>query len=128
MKKFLVVFGISAIAFACNSSDEKSAEGKKEDTTAAAPAAPVLPDSKGLELIGASDCTTCHKIDQKNIGPAYVDVAAKYENTPAVIDTLVNKVIHGGSGNWGTVAMTPHPTLPEADVREMVKYIMSLKK
>jgi cytochrome c len=129
MKKFLVVFGISAIAFACNSSsDEKPAEEKKGDTVAAAPAAPALPDNKGLELIGASDCTTCHKIDQKNIGPAYVDVAAKYENTPAVIDTLVSKVIHGGSGNWGTVQMTPHPNLPEADVREMIKYIMTLKK
>ncbi|HKH60968.1 MAG TPA: c-type cytochrome [Flavitalea sp.] len=125
MKKLLIVFGISAIAFACNSSDEKPADEKKQDTVAATPA---LPDTKGLELIGASDCTTCHKIDQKNIGPAYVDVAAKYENTPAVIDTLVSKVINGGSGNWGTVQMTPHPTLPEADVREMIKYIMTLKK
>ena len=126
MKKFLIVFGVSAFAFACNSSDDQKApEEKKEDTVATAPA---LPDNRGLELIGASDCTTCHAIDKKNIGPAYVDVAAKYENTPAVIDTLISKVIHGGSGNWGTVPMTPHPTLPEADVREMVKYIMSLKK
>ena len=126
MKKFLIVFGISAFAFACNSSDEqKPADEPKVDTVATAPA---LPDNRGLELIGASDCTTCHAIDKKNIGPAYVDVAAKYENTPAVIDTLVSKVIHGGSGNWGTVPMTPHPTLPEADVREMIQYIMSLKK
>lgn len=126
MKKFLIVFGVAAVAFACNSSDDqKPADEKKEDTVATAPA---LPDDRGLELIGASDCTTCHAIDKKNIGPAYVDVAAKYENTPAVIDTLVSKVIHGGSGNWGTVPMTPHPTLPEADVREMIRYIMSLKK
>lgn len=126
MKKFLIVFGISAFAFACNSSDDQKApEETKVDTVATAPA---VPDNRGLELIGASDCTTCHAIDKKNIGPAYVDVAAKYENTPAVIDTLISKVIHGGSGNWGTVPMTPHPTLPEADVREMVNYIMSLKK
>jgi cytochrome c len=126
MKKFLIVFGVSAILFACNSSDDqKPADEKKGDTVATAPA---VPDERGLELIGASDCTTCHGIDKKNIGPAYIDVAAKYENTPAVIDTLVSKVINGGSGNWGTVPMTPHPTLPEADVREMIKYIMSLKK
>ena len=86
------------------------------------------PDDRGLELIGASDCTTCHQIDKKAIGPAYVDVAAKYENTPAVVDTLVSKIINGGSGNWGQIAMSPHPQLPEADVREMVKYILSLKK
>ena len=126
MKKFLIAFGVSAFVFACNSSeDQKPADEKKPDTVATTPA---LPDDKGLELIGASDCTTCHGIDKKNIGPAYIDVAAKYENTPAVIDTLVSKVINGGSGNWGTIPMTPHPALPEADVREMVKYIMSLKK
>ena len=126
MKKFLIVFSVSAVLLACNSSeDQKPADEKKPDTVAATPE---LPSDRGLELIGASDCTTCHGIDKKNIGPAYTDVAAKYENTPAVVDTLVNKVIKGGSGNWGAVPMTPHPTLPEADVREMVKYILSLKK
>ena len=126
MKKFLIAFGISAIIFACNSSDDKKAGDEKTGDTVAT--TPAVPDERGLELIGASDCTTCHAIDKKNIGPAYIDVAAKYENTPAVIDTLVSKVIKGGSGVWGAVPMTPHPNLPEADVREMVKYIMSLKK
>lgn len=125
MKKFLFVFGVSAIVFACNSSDEKTTVEDKKDTVVTAPA---VPDDRGLELIGASDCTTCHQIDKKAIGPAYVDVAAKYENTPAVVDTLVSKIINGGSGNWGQIAMSPHPQLPEADVREMVKYILSLKK
>lgn len=126
MKKFLIVFGISVIAFACGSSeDQKADEGKKEDTVAAAP---TVQNERGLELIGASDCTGCHAIDKKVIGPAYQDVAQKYENTPAVIDTLVNKVRNGGQGNWGTIPMAPHPNLSEDDAREMVKYIMSLKK
>ncbi|MGZ5133893.1 MAG: c-type cytochrome [Flavitalea sp.] len=125
MKKFLIVFGISAFLIACNSSEDQKPAEEKKDTVASIPE---LPSDRGLELIGASDCTTCHAIDKKNIGPAYNDVAQKYENTDAVIDTLVSKVIKGGSGVWGTVPMTPHPTLPEADAREMVKYIMSLKK
>ena len=126
MKKLLIVLAVSVSVFACNSAgDEKAGDQKTADTVATAPTAQ---NERGLELIGASDCTTCHAIDKKNIGPAYVDVAAKYENTPAVIDTLVSKVIHGGSGNWGDVAMSPHPNLPEAEVREMIQYIMSLKK
>ena len=125
MKKFLIVFGISAFLSACNSSEDQKPEEKKADTVASTPA---LPNDRGLELIGASDCTTCHAIDKKGIGPAYNDVAQKYENTDAVVDTLVSKVLKGGSGNWGTVPMTAHPTLPEADAREMVKYILSLKK
>lgn len=125
MKKFLLVLSVSAFVFACNSSEEKPADEKKGDTVATTP---TVQNEKGLELIGSSDCITCHEIDKKKIGPAYTDVAAKYENTEAVIDTLVSKVIKGGQGNWGTIPMTPHPTLPEADAREMVKYIMSLKK
>ena len=125
MKKFLIVFAFSAMVFACDSSEDSKSAEEKKDTVATTPA---ISNEKGLELIGASDCTTCHAIDKKVIGPAYVDVAAKYENTPATIDTLVSKVINGGSGNWGTIAMAPHPQVPEADAREMVKYIMSLKK
>jgi cytochrome c len=126
MKKFLVVFGISVIAFACGSSDDKKADDAPQQDTVAA--APEVQNERGLELIGASDCTGCHAIDKKVIGPAYQDVAQKYENTPAVIDTLVNKVRNGGQGNWGTIPMAPHPNLSEEDAREMVKYIMSLKK
>jgi len=41
---------------------------------------------------------------------------------------LANKVIKGGSGNWGSVPMSPHPDLSMVDAREMIKYILSLKK
>jgi len=126
MKKYLIVLGLSTMVFACNSSEEKPAEEKKADTVAVV--TPEIQNEKGLELIGASDCMGCHEIDKKKIGPAYIDVAAKYDNTPAIMDTLVNKIIKGGSGNWGAIPMAPHPTIPEADAREMVKYIMSLKK
>lgn len=126
MKKLLVVFGISVIAFACGSSDEKKADAPVQEDTVAA--TPTIQNERGLELIGSNDCTGCHAIDKKLIGPAYQDVAQKYENTPAVIDTLVAKVRNGGQGNWGTIPMAPHPNLSEADAREMVMYIMSLKK
>ncbi|MEZ4987502.1 MAG: hypothetical protein R2795_21060 [Saprospiraceae bacterium] len=36
------------------------------------------------------------------------------------------KVLQGGSGNWGEAAMTPHPDLGEAQARAMVAYILSL--
>ena len=40
---------------------------------------------------------------------------------------LAEKVIKGGSGNWGTVPMTPHPALAEADAEQMVKYVLLLR-
>ena len=81
---------------------------------------------KGAELIEKSDCLSCHKINEKVVGPSYEDVAAKY--TIADIDMLANTIIKGGSGHWGEIPMTPHPDLSEADAKEMVKYILSLKK
>ena len=130
MKKMFIVLGIASLVYACGGSEEKKVEPapgteKAADTPAAAA---TNPHEKGLELIGANDCTTCHAINEKKIGPAYADVAQKYENSQAVIDTLVNKVIHGGSGNWGNVPMTAHPNLSKEDATEMVQYILSLKK
>jgi len=96
-------------------------------TTAAAPASATgIPGEKGLELIGASDCTTCHRLHQagdgSTIGPAYDLVAAKYSSAAdTTVDRLVKKIISGGTGVWGTIPMTPHSTLAQADVKEMVK-------
>jgi cytochrome c len=134
MKKLLAILFASALIYSCgdNENKNKTDETKAPDTTATIPAPAPAGDAtaasdRGLELIGGSDCMACHAIDRKVIGPAYKDVANKYENTPVVVDTLISKIKKGGMGKWGNIAMTPHPDLPEADAREMVKYILSLK-
>ena len=83
---------------------------------------------KGLELVAKSDCFTCHKVNETAVGPAYQLVADKYENNEAVIDSLAQKIIKGGSGNWGQVPMTPHPQVSVDDAKAMVKYVLALKK
>jgi cytochrome c len=135
MKKLFAMLFTAAVIYSCGEGDKKSEseEIKPADTAAAtesqpAPAATGGVDAeKALTLIGSSDCMTCHAIDRKVIGPSYKDVAKKYEDTKATEDTLVSKIKNGGSGNWGNVAMLPHPDLPEEDARIMVKYILSLK-
>lgn len=134
MKKLFVILSCTFLAAACgNSGETKSADTK--DTTASAPAAPstATANDKGLEMIGASDCTTCHRLDKASsgasIGPAYSEVAAKYSPAAdSTVNRLVKKIISGGSGIWGTIPMTPHPSLKEADVKVMVTYILTLKK
>ena len=64
----------------------------------------------------------------KVVGPAFKDIAAKYPPTDANIDKLSDKVIKGGSGSWGDIAMTPHASLSKADAKTIVTYILSLKK
>ena len=85
----------------------------------------VASSSKGAELISKNDCLSCHKEHDKLVGPAYADVAKKY--TSADVDKLADKVIKGGSGSFGDVPMSAHPSLSVDDAKEMVKYILTVK-
>jgi len=133
MKKVLGIMSAVVVLAACGGGEEK-----KESTTATTETKVVAeapkplsenPDyKKGLALVAGSDCLTCHKTSEKLIGPAYKDVAAKYEATESNIKMLAGKVISGGSGVWGAIPMTPHPQVKEEDAEAMVKYIMLLKK
>jgi cytochrome c len=137
MKKQLVAALSCAILMAaCGGSGDQKASDKKDttaSTTTPAGGGNAASD-KALDLIGASDCTTCHKLHKTesggaSIGPAYDEVAAKYNPAAdTTVDRLVKKVISGGSGVWGTVPMTPHPALKADDVKTIVSYILTLKQ
>jgi cytochrome c len=77
-------------------------------------------------IMARSDCNTCHNKDVKTVGPSYVEIARRYENSPAKAEELVDKVIKGGAGNWGDVPMTAHPNLSRADAAAMVNYVLKL--
>ena len=55
----------------------------------------------GYRLIARNDCKTCHNTYVKTIGPAYVEVARKYRNTPSNVDMLASKVKKGGFRSMG---------------------------
>ncbi|WP_276499193.1 c-type cytochrome [Pontibacter litorisediminis] len=80
----------------------------------------------GAKLIAGSDCLACHQEKQKLVGPAYVEVAQKYEFNDKNVDYLASKIIEGGAGVWGQVPMTPHPNIKKEDAQEMARYILSL--
>ncbi|WP_089828592.1 c-type cytochrome [Chitinophaga filiformis] len=134
--RFLAPVVLCAVVLAScgGGSSENKTEKKEEaasetpaDNSMVSPGAAEAAASKGAALIEQKDCKTCHKVDVKLVGPAYKDVAQKYEATDANIEMLADKVISGGSGHWGEVAMTPHPDVSKEDAKEMVKYVLSLK-
>ncbi len=135
MKRKLVMLPLLFILAACggNSSESStsSTSAATDTTSSAAGTGSDLssnPDyQKGLALASKSNCFTCHKVNEKLIGPAYADVAKKYAGNDTAITYLAHKIIKGGSGVWGSVAMTPHPELSEADAEQIVKYILLLK-
>jgi cytochrome c len=74
-----------------------------------------------LGLMQKYICTTCHAIDKKIVGPAFMDVAKKY---PGQVDYITKKIQSGGSGIWGAIPM-PAQTLSEAEARQIATWIAS---
>ena len=93
----------------------------------AAAAVVSLPAKASEELAKKNMCMTCHTADKKLVGPAYKEVAAKYASDKAAEAKLFEKVKKGGVGVWGQIPMPPNEKLPDADVRAMVKWILSTK-
>ncbi|MFM2407894.1 MAG: hypothetical protein RL358_636 [Pseudomonadota bacterium] len=75
-----------------------------------------------------NNCTACHAIDKKVVGPAWADVAKKYKGDAAAEAKLVTKVSKGGSGAWGSMPMPANDPAgtKQADMKELVKFILAL--
>jgi cytochrome c len=136
MKKTLLILGCITLAIAsCGNPDSKTEESTSTTTTTASAdtattvsaqtTGEVLP---GEKLVATADCVGCHNKTQKVIGPAYVDIAAKYPSNEENINKLADVIIAGSKGTWGELPMTPHPNLSKDDAKTMVTWILSLKK
>jgi cytochrome c len=87
-----------------------------------------LPAQASEELAKKHLCTTCHVVKgAKTIGPAYADVAKKYAGQKDAEAKLVDKVKKGGQGVWGQVPMPPNAAVPDADIKALVKWVLSIK-
>ena len=82
--------------------------------------------STGRILIQKQDCKSCHMMDKKSAGPSYVKIAGKYKKTPKASDLLADKIIKGGSGVWGDVAMSGHPGISKIEAKAIADYILSV--
>ena len=80
------------------------------------------------ELAKKHLCTTCHVVKgTKTIGPTYAEVAKKYAGQKDAEAKLAEKVKKGGQGVWGQVPMPPNAAVPDADVKALVKWVLSVK-
>jgi cytochrome c len=127
-KAFLAISCFTFLLASCGGSSDS-----ESSTTATTNVSPTVNSTvptamlAGDKLMAKSDCIGCHNKTQKVIGPAYTEIAAKYPLSDENVDLLASKIISGGKGVWGEVAMTPHASLSQDDAKEMVRYILSLK-
>ena len=79
---------------------------------AAGPAHAALDNAQAEAMMKKDGCAACHSVDKKIVGPAYVDVAAKYKGDKNAQAMLAKKVKDGGSGVWGQIPMPPNAASP----------------
>lgn len=133
--KYTTLFAIGCLTLtiaACggSGSSEKTEDLHAQSTASETTVSAQSPgdDLPGKKLVAMSDCAGCHNKTEKIIGPAYMEIAAKYPADEANISKLADVVIKGSKGTWGDLPMTPHPNLTEADAKLMVTWILSLKQ
>ena len=96
-------------------------------SSVARPGAP-LDLKAGEALMQKYGCAACHGTDKKIVGPAYMDVAAKYKGDAGAQAKLAQKIKAGGAGVWGPVPMPPNAQVPDDDIKALVSWILALKK
>ena len=86
-------------------------------------AAPAMADQA---LAQKKNCMACHAVEKKVVGPSYKDVAKKYAGKD-MVDKLATKVKQGGSGVWGAIPMPANPQVSDAEAKQLVTWVLSLK-
>ena len=78
-------------------------------------------------LAAAKNCMSCHTVERKLVGPSYKEVAAKYVAQKDAADKLAVKIMKGGSGVYGAVAMPANTQVNDAEAHKLAAWILSLK-
>ena len=104
----------------------------------AAPARPAAPEAKpaaptkaagggaesaaALALFSKHNCTACHAVDRKVLGPSMQEVAKKYASRADKVEYLSGKILGGAAGAWGAIPM-PAQNIPRADAQAMAQWV-----
>ena len=86
------------------------------DTTANAP------DVQALLV--ANGCLACHAIDKRIFGPAYHDVAVKYQGDAQAVAHVTTSIRQGGRGKWGTAPMPAFANLSAEEGQALAEYVL----
>lgn len=78
----------------------------------------------GETLYKTKVCAACHAIDNKLVGPAFTDVAAKYAGQDDAVAILVDSILHGSKGKWGPIPMPPNAAVTEEEAKTLAEWVL----
>jgi cytochrome c len=86
------------------------------------------PPAQATEALARQkNCLNCHAVDRKLVGPAFKDVARRYAGQKDAVPKLAEKVVKGGAGAWGPVAMAANPQVSPEEAQRLVEWVLGLK-
>lgn len=99
-----------------------STEGMKKAKAATA----IISDKEAMALLSKHTCLACHKVNERAVGPAYIEVA-KRKYTNAQLEALIAEP---KPENWPDFAtpMAPMSHVPKQDIKKIAAWINNLKK
>ena len=70
-------------------------------------------------------CSACHGVAERIVGPAFREVAKRYQGVATARQNLLTRIRSGGSGIWGATPMPPQAQGSEADLATLVDWILA---
>jgi cytochrome c len=110
--------------------------------TAPVAAKPVEPKELGYVEMPVTaqknNCTACHAIYRRLVGPAWLEVSKKYKGQTKftyaskeypLLEGLMLKVSKGGAGSWGAMPMPANDAAgaKQADIKDLVTFVIGLE-
>jgi len=78
---------------------------------------------------GKAKCGACHDVNTKKVGPAFVDISAKYKGDKNAASKIAASINKGGSFGWNLGKMPPKGLgANDAQVKSMSEFIAGLAK
>jgi cytochrome c551/c552 len=81
--------------------------------------------SAAQSLLASNGCLGCHALKSKIVGPAYHDVATKYQSDPNALSKVEAGIRGGGAGKWGQVPMPPFENLSPAQLKALAEFVLA---
>lgn len=80
-----------------------------------------------LELAQKRNCMACHAAEKKIVGPSFKEINAKYAKDKKAEAYLAEKIVKGGKGVWGEIAMPSNPQVSADEAKVLAKWILAGK-
>lgn len=99
--------------------------------TLAASATASAADAEGAKILARqSGCFKCHSVEKKKDGPAWRDVAAKYQGNPDAEAKLIHHITSGEKAKFPDGHEEEHKIVKSSDpneIKNLIDWILSLE-